>query len=52
MSKPAPEKDGLRMKVAELPTRCGVYQFLDQNQKPLYIGKAKNLRSRVRQAAD
>ena len=48
MSKPAPEKDGLRMKVAELPTRCGVYQFLDQNQKPLYIGKAKNLRSRVR----
>ena len=48
MNKPASEKDGLRIKVAELPTQCGVYQFLDQDQKPLYIGKAKNLRSRVR----
>ena len=48
MGEPAANKDSLRTKVSELPTSCGVYQFLDQNENPLYIGKAKNLRSRVR----
>jgi len=41
-------KKNLQTKVSELPTSCGVYQFVDQQNKPLYIGKAKNLRSRVR----
>ncbi len=47
MSEPVVNKDDLQTKVSELPTRCGVYQFLDENHNPLYIGKAINLRSRV-----
>ena len=35
-------------KIATLPTTCGVYRFTDQSGAYLYIGKAKNLRSRVR----
>ena len=34
--------------VKEIPTRPGVYVFLDDKKKPLYVGKASNLRSRVR----
>ncbi len=34
--------------IAELPTATGVYWFLDADQKVLYVGKALNLRSRVR----
>lgn len=30
-----------------LPNVTGVYIFLDKNEKPVYIGKAKNLKSRV-----
>lgn len=48
MDENAINKEGLDAKVAELPTRCGVYQFLDENHDLLYIGKANNLRSRVR----
>lgn len=48
MGEPATNKDDLQAKVSELPARCGVYQFLDENHNPLYIGKAINLRSRVR----
>ncbi len=48
MGEPATNKDSLQAKVSELPARCGVYQFLDENHNPLYIGKANNLRSRVR----
>ncbi len=48
MGEPDIHKETLQTKVSELPTKCGVYQFLDQNQNPLYIGKAINLRSRVR----
>ena len=48
MGEPATNNDSLQTKVSELPTRCGVYQFLDENRNPLYIGKAINLRSRVR----
>jgi len=32
-----------------LPNNSGVYFFLDQNKKPLYIGKAKNIKRRVYQ---
>ena len=40
--------DTLREKLDTLPTSCGVYQFKDAQGNDLYIGKAKNLRIRVR----
>ncbi len=43
-----PLKDGLKDKLAHLPTTPGVYQHKDVNGKVLYVGKAKNLRTRVR----
>ena len=36
-------------KLKNLPQSPGVYQFLDKDKEVIYIGKAKNLRSRVRQ---
>ena len=30
-----------------LPTSAGVYRFLDQDGKIIYVGKAKNLKNRV-----
>lgn len=38
----------LKEKLSNLPTNSGVYQFKDKNKKIIYIGKAKNLRTRVR----
>ena len=38
----------LQQKVAQLPTTFGVYTFLDSRRTILYVGKAVNLRSRVR----
>ena len=32
-----------------IPTDPGVYLFKDKNAKVVYVGKAKNLRTRVRQ---
>jgi excinuclease ABC subunit C len=40
--------DALADKLDHLPTRPGVYQHKDAEGKVLYVGKAKNLRSRVR----
>lgn len=38
----------LREKLEEIPERPGVYIFRNAQGKPLYIGKAKNLRNRLR----
>ena len=35
-------------KLASLPESCGVYLFKDAHEKVIYVGKAVNLRSRVR----
>ena len=40
-------KKNLKEKAALLPTKPGVYLWLDSKEKILYAGKAKNLRSRV-----
>ncbi|MHB9027355.1 MAG: excinuclease ABC subunit UvrC [Candidatus Latescibacterota bacterium] len=42
-----PKKQALREKAALLPTRPGIYMFLDALGKVLYVGKAKSLRTRV-----
>ncbi|WP_158864334.1 excinuclease ABC subunit UvrC [Leifsonia sp. AG29] len=36
-----------RPKAGEIPTQPGVYRFRDKNRRVLYVGKAKNLRSRL-----
>ena len=38
----------LKLKLKNLPTQPGVYLFKGEKDKILYIGKAKNLRNRVR----
>ncbi|MEI8032619.1 MAG: excinuclease ABC subunit UvrC [Chlorobiaceae bacterium] len=44
-----PEKRAaLEEKLSTLPTSPGVYQFMNQRGKVIYVGKAKNLRNRVR----
>ena len=47
-----PSRDGderpfLASLLEALPKRCGVYRFLDNEERILYIGKAKNLKTRV-----
>lgn len=42
------DKEILEKKLENIPSTPGVYQFKDQNGKIIYIGKAKNLRNRVR----
>ncbi len=39
----------LSEKLANLPTEPGCYIYRDEREKILYVGKAKNLRNRVRQ---
>lgn len=36
-----------RPKPGEIPTEPGVYRFRDQHRRVIYVGKAKNLRSRL-----
>ena len=38
----------LQNKLSNLPTRPGVYQFFNDKKKVIYVGKANNLRSRVK----
>lgn len=38
----------LKKRMADIPTGPGVYRWLDQNGSVLYVGKAKNLRRRMR----
>jgi excinuclease ABC subunit C len=38
----------LKAKLEGIPALSGIYQFFDKNEKIIYIGKAKNLRNRVR----
>ncbi len=42
------QKTALEQKLALLPDSSGVYQYFDENHKLLYIGKAKNLKKRVK----
>ena len=38
----------LEQKVKNMPASAGVYQYFDANGKLLYVGKAKNLKNRVK----
>lgn len=38
----------LKLQVAKLPTNSGIYIFRDTRGKPLYIGKALNLKNRLK----
>ena len=38
----------LKETVNQLPTSAGVYQYYDKNGRLLYVGKAKNLKNRVK----
>jgi excinuclease ABC subunit C len=42
------ERSDLEIKLGNLPGNPGIYQFKDKNGKIIYVGKAKNLRNRVR----
>jgi len=37
----------LKYNLQTIPTSPGVYQFFDENEKIIYIGKAKNLKKRI-----
>lgn len=41
--------EALKNRLAALPTKSGVYLMLDEYRDILYVGKAKNLRNRVKQ---
>ncbi len=40
--------DNLQNKLKNIPTKPGIYQYFNANGKIIYIGKAKNLRNRVK----
>ena len=40
-------KNKLKDFLRDLPKNPGVYKFLDESKKIIYIGKAKNLRNRI-----
>jgi excinuclease ABC subunit C len=41
------ESVGWRPRAGDIPAQPGVYRFLDERARVLYVGKAKNLRSRL-----
>ncbi len=44
-----PEEISLEQRLSSLPTEPGVYLYKNETGKVIYVGKAKNLRNRVRQ---
>jgi excinuclease ABC subunit C len=40
--------DEFKKKVMNLPTKPGIYQYFNSSDKIIYVGKAKNLRNRVK----
>jgi len=40
--------EALRAIAAKLPTSAGVYLFKDEKGRAIYVGKAKNIRARIR----
>jgi excinuclease ABC subunit C len=42
-----PYKDGFKKTLTLLPSKPGIYQFIDSSGVILYIGKAKNLKKRI-----
>ena len=40
-------RENIKDFIKNLPTEPGVYKFLDQDNEPIYIGKAKNIKNRV-----
>ncbi len=42
-----PQKYSIEIQLQTLPDSAGIYQFFDENDKILYVGKAKNLKKRV-----
>ena len=41
-------KENLKLKIKSAPSAPGVYQFFNSEKKIIYIGKAKNIKNRVR----
>ena len=49
MAKPAPDRlKQLRSRIAKAPTESGIYRWLNDKGDVLYVGKAKNLRARLK----
>jgi excinuclease ABC subunit C len=41
-------KEEIKIKLENLPSKPGIYQFLNEKGKVIYVGKAKNLKNRVK----
>jgi len=42
------DKINIKLKISTIPETPGVYQFFNSNKKVIYVGKAKNLKRRVK----